>query len=308
MNGESERLLERARRAIEHGNLDAAIDSLRGALALDPDEPDAHAWLSLCLIGKRRLYGASEESKIALVMAPESVLARWVGAQVAIAERNFQRAKDLNDELVADDPTSALLHQQRAQIFALLHEFDEQQHALHDALRFDPDNAETLAALAEFELAHGSPKEAYRFAESALQISPENHSALVAMGTVLLKQGDVAGAREHCFLALSADATDVGALYLLTAIKTRENRILGLWWRYNSWMHRVGETRAIVILLSAFVIYRIASITADDLGATFLSAGVTVFWLAIVVYTWVGPALFRRALKKEIESIQLRSF
>ena len=125
---------------------------------------------------------------------------------------------------------------------------------------------------------------------------------------MLLRDGDVTAAREHCLAALQRDPSDVESLVLMTAIKTRSNPLLGLWWRYNSWLQQAGEARAVVILLVAFVIYRVVTIASVDAGATTVAAGVSVLWLALVVYTWIGPSLFHRALRKELASIQLRSF
>jgi hypothetical protein len=128
------------------------------------------------------------------------------------------------------------------------------------------------------------------------------------MGSTLLARGDVQGARDHALQALRADPTNPGALRLLTAVKTRSNPLLGLWWRYATWCERVGPAKQIVVLLAAYAIQRFATIAALGADRDTLASGISYAWLAICVYSFVGPALFRRALQKELTGVSLGRF
>ena len=125
------------------------------------------------------------------------------------------------------------------------------------------------------------------------------------MGNVLLRRGKVEEAREHAVWALRNDPADRGALRLMAAIKARQNPFLGLWWRYSTWMGSLGDGRAIVVLLGAYVAYRVLTITVADRGNAGLANLVSALWLAFVAYTWFGPAMFRRSLERELESVKL---
>lgn len=59
------------------------------------------------------------------------------------------------------------------------------------------------------------------------------------------------------------------------------------------------------MLLGAFVVYRLTARLAGDLGPPELASAIGFAWLAIVIYTWVGPALFQRALDKELAQVKL---
>jgi len=128
------------------------------------------------------------------------------------------------------------------------------------------------------------------------------------MGWALLRSGDRAGARDHAIHALRADASAPDALALLTSIKTRSNPLLGAWWHYATWMERIGSTRSVMVLLAAFALQRVAAIYAQQIDEPGLARAISIAWLAIVVYSFVGPILFRRALQRELESVELRRF
>jgi len=152
---------------------------------------------------------------------------------------------------------------------------------------------------------HTKADEAERRARLALELRPENHDALVLMGHVLVHRDRLDEAREHAVWALQQNPASRSALRLIVTIKTRRSLLLGLWWRYSAWMGSIGDGRAIVVLLAAFVAYRFGVITADINGKGDLRDLIEVFWLGIVAYTWFGPALFTHSLKKELETVRM---
>lgn len=308
MSDDVQRHIEHAERLYSIGQIDGAIDMLRRVLSEDPDVADAHSWLALCLLRKRRLHAATVEAEIALSLAPESVLSRWVSAEIDVAKRDFASAERHVDSLLADSPQVPAFHLLKARCLTLTGRGRSRLPILQEALQHGPEEPETLAELVDYYAETGDLEQAHRLATDALRIAPENHSALVAMGTVLLLRGDVAGAREHAALALRADPSDPSALRLLTSIKTRSNPLLGLWWHYATWMERIGAARSVVVLLVAFVLYRLLVITATRADADGLAAGVQIAWLGLVVYSFVGPMLFRKALQRELATVDLRRF
>jgi tetratricopeptide (TPR) repeat protein len=308
MTRDAERFLERAQRLHELGQDDGAIDQLKRALTEDPDLAEAHAWLALCLLRKRRLHAAAVEAGLAITLGPELVLSQWVAAEVALAKRDFKKAEQHIETLLAEAPENPVVHRLKARWLTLTGKRNERLPVLEQARRLAPDDPETVAALSAYYAEVGDAGRARQLADEALRIDPENHSALVAMGWALLLQGDKAGAREHAIDALRADPLAPDALALLTSIKTRSNPLLGAWWHYATWMEKIGATRSIIVLLSAFVVYRLAVIVAAQQGAAGVAGGIQIAWLAVVVYSFVGPTLFRRALKRELESVELRRF
>jgi tetratricopeptide (TPR) repeat protein len=308
MSDRPERYLEQAERLYEIGQYDGAIDLLRRALTVDPDLADAHAWLAMCLLHKRRVHAAKIEADLALTLEAESPFAHWVAAEVCIARRELAAAERHAELLIAARPELPAAYRLLARCYLLTGRSKKRLPLLEEALRRSPEDPETLADVAEYHAESGDLAAAWRYADQALRIAPENQSALVAMGSTLLARGDVQGARDHALQALRADPTNPGALRLLTAVKTRSNPLLGLWWRYATWCERVGPAKQIVVLLAAYAIQRFATIAALGADRDTLASGISYAWLAICVYSFVGPALFRRALQKELTGVSLGRF
>jgi tetratricopeptide (TPR) repeat protein len=308
MSRELQLYLERAEHLYDIGQLDGAIDQLRHALTEDPDLAEAHAWLALCLLRKRRLHAAAVEARLATTLGPDLLLSHMVAAEVSLAQRDFKAAERHIETLLAEAPENPVLYRLKARWLTLTGKRSERLPVLEQAQRLAPEDPETLAQLSAHFADLGHTDRARQFADDALRLEPENHSALVAMGWALLAQGEKAGAREHAILALRADPLAPDALALLTSIKARSNPLLGVWWRYATWMERIGATRSVIVLLSAFVLYRLAVIVAQQEGAAGLAGGIQILWLAIVIYSFVGPVVFRKALRRELESVELRRF
>ncbi len=306
MDREIERLWERAEQQLRLGHTDGAIEGLRQLLSLDPDLGRAHALLGICLLTKRRLEAAHHEIGLALTLDPEDALTRYAAAEVLMAQRRFREAEGHVQALLAIDATVPAYHRTQARLYDLTERQDARLAALDKALEMDPEDPETLSDLAECWLERNDLERAEALSDEALRLAPESPDAHTAKGRLCLRRDRVEEAREHALQALRADPGDLGALQLIAAVKARKSPLLGLWWRYNSWMTTLGATRSILVLLGAFLVYRILTIATQDAGQSGLALCVQIAWLGIVAYTFVGPGLFRRALNKEIAEVSLK--
>jgi hypothetical protein len=88
-------------------------------------------------------------------------------------------------------------------------------------------------------------------------------------------------------------------------VKARTSWFLGLWWRWSTWMNVLGDSREIMVLLGLFLLYRVANQLAHDLDRPGLASALNFVWLAFVAYTWVGPGMFRRMLRRELRDVRL---
>ncbi len=300
-----ERWLSVAQQQMVRRQLPGAVEALRRALTLDPDHPEAHALLSFCLIDQRRLHAAEHEANLALALDAESSLALHASGRVLIARRRFRQAEERFRELLERHPDHPTFYRSLAEVCDLTGRRDEMLPLLEKALELDPEGPGIRVDLGEWHLEGGDLDAAERWARQALEEEPEHHGGLVLMGQVLLRRGRVEEAREHAVWALRNHPASQRALHLLAAIKARSSRLLGLWWRYSTWMGTLGDGRAILVLLGAFVLYKVGVVTAEGFGEQELANYIQVLWLAIVAYTWFGPGLFHQSLKKELETVKL---
>ncbi|KAF1053420.1 MAG: Beta-barrel assembly-enhancing protease [Stenotrophomonas maltophilia] len=297
--------MEQARRRMALGQMEGAIESLCSALASDPEHTEAHALLALCLLSQRRLHAAAREAQLALANDPMSFLGHYSSASVAMAQRQFKRAERHILQLLELDPGSARVRCMQASLYELTGRRAQVLPTLQQALSLAPEDPEVLAELADAYRLQGDLGAAEQYATQALRLRPGYRAAIVVMGHVHLRRGELREARHHALWALSDDANDVHALFLLSAIKARANPLLGLWWRYNSWMAELGPTRSMVVLLVMFVVYRVAVISCAATGHPLLAQGIDWAWLGLVIYTFIGPQIFRQSLEKERAKVRL---
>ena len=298
--------LEQAQRQIEFGQIDGAIHSLKHVLSIDPDFAEAHAYLALCLLEKKRLHAAVSEAGMALALDAELELAHYVMAHVLIAKRDFKQAESHVTLLLESNPNHPHYYLLQADLYLLTHRKNQILPLLEKALTLAPESTKVLAELSQYYASTGDLDKAQHYAQASLKIEASNVDGLIAMGEVLLRQGNIEEAREHAIWALRQAPDNRQALTLMAGIKARKNPVLGLWWRYNTWMSNVGSTRSILILLCAYIIYRLAAMIAGDVGREGLSSIINIVWLGIVIYTFIGPAMFEKSLKKELADVRLR--
>jgi tetratricopeptide (TPR) repeat protein len=306
LEGEARTHFHRAQLELAHGNTRGAIQALRWALSIDPRWATAHALLALCLHDEKRLYAAEHEAKLALGLDPEAHIAHVAMAVVLIAKRKLDAAEEHLEIARRIDPESPDTYRQRARILQLRGRRDEAIAELERGLSLDPEDVHTHVALGELYLAAGDVARAGAVATEVLRADAENHDALVLRGGVLLRHGRVDDAREHAFWALRQRASSRSALALLVHVKARQSVWLGLWWRCNAWLGALSVSGRIFVLLGGFTAYRVLTIAATQHGWAAPARAIEAAWLCIVVYSWIGPAVFQRMLARELATVRLR--
>lgn len=299
-------LYRMAERYYAHGQIDAAIDALLRLLGEDADHSDAHAFLALCLVKRKRLHAAALEARRALELTPESAFAHLAAASAATAQRRYADAEAHLHAARERSPEAAPV----ADAFARLYRaWGRDAQALEQARRacaLDPDDPDYPALLAWLELRRGDRAQAERLAREVLAGHPEHLDALCVLGHCELARGRADSAREHAAWALQIDPTDADALTLMAAVKARQSPLLGLWWRLQSFLSAGSRTRMVLLLLGMFLIYRIALIALPQQGLAQWVGPISYGWLLFCAYTWIAPTLFWRSVKKELEQVRLR--
>jgi Tfp pilus assembly protein PilF len=298
-------LLEQAEVQRRLGNHRGATELAQRALTLDPDHAEAHAALAFILLGAKRLPGAKLEVQTALGLDGNNHYIHHVAAAVLAADLKLDDAwahclVALEGPIV--DPESYVLG---ARIRMLQGDRARAQELLLEALAVAPAHTSALTRIARLSLDAGDRAAASRYIEQALESDPSDHEAHVVAGFIDLANGDAASAEQHARFVLGQDATDDDGLALWTAIQARRSRLLGAWWRWNSWMSRGNERRRIALLIGAFVLARAAIIITDELGYNGATRALTLAWLGFCAYTWFAPAMFRRMLARQLGTVRL---
>lgn len=306
MNGHVEVLEQRAHGQLARGDARGAIESLRAALSQAPDDPDLHAVLAIALLACKRRHAARLEAETAVTLAPELAEAHRALGYARMAFRDLPGAGESFARSAALAPDDAAAHLALGRLHAAAGRRAEARAAFERALLLEPGDPDPMVALGELELQAGRKGAARERALAALAELPEHEDALELMGRVLLAEGRAEEAREHALWILRQDATSEGAIRLLCAAKARRSLLLGLWWRWNAFMSSFAEGRTILILVGLYVAQRLATLALRDAGLATAAGGVSYVWLAFALYTWFGPAMFARSLRKELAAVRLR--
>lgn len=292
---------------LERGQTEQAMDALTELLGDDPDDGDAHALLAICLVRRKRLHAARLEAQRAAELDPESVFAHLAMGGVLFARREFALAEQHLSSALELDPESDQPHAQLARLYDAWGKPDDAMaHALR-ACELAPASASNWALRGSLEHSAGNRVAALEHAVSALEIDPEHLDALVLAGHCELASGNAHSAHEHAVWALQIDPTDEGPLTLLGAIKARQSIFLGAWWRFQSFMTAGSSRRMLLLLVGIFLVYRIVLIALGNNGMDHLVTPLAIVWLGFCAYTWFAPTLFWKSVKREMESVTLRS-
>jgi Flp pilus assembly protein TadD len=293
---------------LGRGQVLDAIETLAELLGDEPDDADAHALLAMALVRRKRLHAARLEADSAIALEPESPLAHVASGVVDSSRRHYPSAERHLLEAASLDPGSDWIQRELSRLYQLWQKPARARECAARALELDPDMAENIVLSAELAFADGDFGRAGEMATQALEENPEHIDALVLLGRVELQRGDPRRAREHAIWALQLDPDDSGARALLCAIKARESWLIGLWWRFQSWVSAGSNTRAMLLLVGLFVAYRSSVILLEGGGVDerYVQA-IRLAWIAFCIYTWVAPAMFVRALRKEMEQVKLRA-
>jgi tetratricopeptide (TPR) repeat protein len=297
-------LLEQAEIQARLGNHQGATALVQRALSLDPDHAVAHAVLADILLDARRLPGAGIEVRNALALDGHDPYIHRIAARVLTAERKLEDAwaHCLIALQSAATPDAFVLG---AQIRDLLEDHAHARELLREALALDAAHTGALTQFAHLERRAGAYDEAARLAQLALETDPGYRPAHIAAGYIDLARGDIASAEQHAKFVLHGDSNDRAGLELWAAVQARRSRVLGVWWRWNTWACVGDDRRRLAILMAAYLVAQVAIIVSDELALTRLTALLSLGWLGFCVYTWFAPALFRRMIARSLESVRL---
>ncbi|WP_190285605.1 tetratricopeptide repeat protein [Montanilutibacter psychrotolerans] len=298
--------LELAEEQLDRGQVDTAIHSLTRLLGEDPEHAGAHALLALALLRNKRLYAAQTEARRALELEPELLMAQLAAAMIAIAQRRFRDAERQLHDARALYPDAPAVDDALARLYSAWGRDAEALDHNRRACELAPDDVHFLSLRSRLEFDRGNRDIAAQLARNALQLDPESVEALSVLGHCALAAGRPDDARAHAAWALQVDPTDSNALALLGSIKARQSWVLGVWWRFQSFLSAGSRTRTVLSLLGMYLAYRAALLALDDNGHPDWQMPLSALWLGFCVYTWVAPGLFWRSVRRELQQVRLR--
>jgi len=177
----------------------------------------------------------SSLGQVALMIRPENapaegtegfrVVNRVGDAEVALAAKDFARARQIYAGLSADFPQYPNLHLAYGRLLLELHESDDAVAQFVEELRNDPDNIHSLLEIAAVRYQVDS-ENALPFAERAVRLAPKVPLAHFLLGAIRLDIGDTAAAIPQLELARRGLPNTAQVYFVLGTAYARAGRKL----------------------------------------------------------------------------------
>lgn len=300
-----DRFIEVASQRYRYGDFAGGVDALKSALSIEPDNGFLHSYLSFGLIKQKRIVAAQYEAEVGLKLEPNSSYAHYALGRICHVKRDFDAALVHLKQALAIEPENVSFLELLSSVYLSKSQFTEAKVILDRALKLAPDDPDILGQYGDYWYEMNEQYNAEKYYNEALSMEPQHLYSLIGKGQVLLRKGSIDEAKEHYVWALQQDPNNSSALGLLTNIKARQNPILGIWWRLNTWVISGNKVRTIMLLLTAYIFFNVSAIALSDAGLDHASSVVSILWVGIVIYMWVGPVVFNKMLKAELETVSL---
>ncbi len=275
-----------------------AIDEYRQHLVEDPNDPQAHAHLALCL-GELEQYGeATEHAQQAIGLAPDAGFPHFVAAHIFAQRNRLDEAKKAIDQAIELEPYFPSFFYLRGVIAAEQHRWED---ALADAdagLKIDPEDTDCLNLRTKSLMKLGRRQEAGESIEAALRHDPHNAHTHATQGWTLLEQRQPKQAMEHFREALRLEPDfEWARAGIVEAMKAR-HFLYRIFLGYIFWMSRMSPRARWGIVIGGYVGFRLlsnVSVTHPAWSAWLLP--LMIAYIAFALLTWLAGPLFNLLLR-----------
>ncbi len=190
---------------LAKGDFDAAIDKFTQALRIEPDFADAHYNLGLALLGAKERDKAILAFERAAKLAPDDATFLVQLADMYVQTEKPDAALPLVKHAQEVAPELAIAYLVQGNALVKKGDFEGASAAFTQALKRDPDDLDARLGLARAQQRAGRLPDAAKQLELLAQAVPDSNVVWAEWGSVLAKQGDLAGALEKFDKALAID-------------------------------------------------------------------------------------------------------
>lgn len=283
---------------LELGRTADAEREFRAALAENPNDANAHALLSGCLVERKEFDEATREAEAAVGLGPDDPRSHYALARVW-HDRNYDdRALKSIGEAIRLDPQNADLYAFRAMLHFNASRWNDALTDAETGLRSDPEHVScnNLRAMALVKL--GRRNEAGRTIDAALARDPEDAFSHANKGWALLEARDPKRAMTHFREALRLEPTmEYARAGIVEALKAR-NPIYALFLRYMFWMSKFSPRAQMGVILGGYFGQRILREVAQTYPALgWLVLPLIIAYVVFAIFSWLARPIFNLLLR-----------
>src|SRR5579875_2291183 len=187
-----------------------AIIQFSNAIKIDPHYADAHFELAKAYLKTRVPLGAYTELLRTVQYDPKNLQARLDLGQMLLAGRQYPRAEEQANAILAQDPKNGDAWALKSGIAMANHDRDEALKDIQQALTLDPNRAGFHAQLGLIQ--GGDPatsKDGEQQVRDAVKLDPKSAPAHLLLAGMLQRKGDLAGAQAEAQAATQADPKNI---------------------------------------------------------------------------------------------------
>jgi tetratricopeptide (TPR) repeat protein len=283
---------------LQQGRFDRADREFRQHLAQMPDDPLAHAFLSLCLSRTKRGDEALAEATEAVRCGPNLAFCHYVRGAALQEKKRLVEAEAAARSAIQLDPDDADYPALLASIAMERRDWKGALEAANRGLELDPEQSACLNLRAMALVQLGRKDEAAKTLGSALADDPENALTHANQGWALLHQGKHAEALEHFREALRIDPDlDWARTGIVEALKARF-LIYRVMLRFFLWMGRQSAIGQWVVILGIMFGQQALGQVARSVPwlSPFIKP-ILALLFGFVIMTWIASPLFNLTLR-----------
>lgn len=204
-------------------NAKEAEESYKRAIAADPKIIDAYLYLSRHYMQFRRFTEAAPVLEAGLTQAPDNAAMRVGMGELALHERNLDRAEAEFKKAIELNPYSADAHLGASRVSSERGKYELAATQVAKALELNPriPGGKLMNGVALWKL--GKLEEAITELEAAHEAEPKNTQIVVTLGAVKFDKGDLNGATAHLNSALVAAPAHPDANFYLARVKNAKS-------------------------------------------------------------------------------------
>lgn len=283
---------------MQQSRFDLAEQELRRALLDDPNNPQAHALLAVCLSRREQFVDATAEAQTAIGLAPDWAYSHYCLARVMLARNRLAEADASARETVQLEPENADYWGLLASVHMSQRRWKDALVAAEEGLSHDAEHAEcaNLRTMALAQLGRGA--DATQLVDETLAKHPDNAYSHAAKGWALLQQNKPQKALEHFRESLRIDPTlEFARMGMIEALKAH-NPIYRVMLGYFLWMGRLDSRVQWGVILGGYFGAKILRGAAKANPALFpWVLPILILYLAFVLLTWFADPLFNLLLR-----------
>lgn len=242
---------------LDQGRFKSAELELRKVLSQNPENGEAHAYLTLALLGQKRNKEAGIEVKKAMETDPENPYFLYLLAYTEYSLRNYKKADEALQKAVAFDPTQADYYYLAGTLAQVKSDWKSALSYADKGLSVNPESTSCTLLKADVLVKLGRRKEADDLVYSVLRQNPENEDALLSKGWICLEESNPGKALEFFSEAARINPESEGAKQgIVTALKAK-NFIYRMVFYYYLFMSKLTGKAQWVILIGLYLLMRV---------------------------------------------------